>query len=187
MLVQLKNLIFKNLFLASALFLTTLFLYLSFKNIYFLFPLFFILLFFNFYYFRGYEILLATFLIPLPFFFSELFFKFPFYYYIIFWPIYYLIFTINKKFGWTLNLFFNIFILNNFFQIFSIFISTLVFGILSFLIFFFAFKEDIPHSLLKTIFSLEIFWLLFLGPFPINLRTIFNFIFFIWILNKKIL
>lgn len=187
MLVQLKNWIFKNIFLISALFLTTLFFYLAFKNIYFLFPLFFILLFFNFYYFRGYEILVATFLIPLPLFFSELFFDIPTYYYLIFWPIYYLIFITNNKLGWTLNTFLNIFIINNFFQVLSIFLTTFIFGLLCFLIFFWGFKENAVESLIKTIFASEFFWLVFLSPFNINLRTILNFIFILWILNKKIL
>lgn len=187
MLALLRNWIFKNLILILALLLTTIFFYLSFKNIYFFLPLFFLLLFFNFYYFRGYEILVATFLIPLPLFFSELFFDIPIYYYVIFWPIYYFIFIIKNKFGWTLNLFLNVFIINNFFQVFSIFLTTFIFGVLIFLITLCGFKENLLSALLKTIFSLEIFWLSFFTPFNINIRTILNFIVLFWILNKNLL
>ena len=186
MLGRLKNLIFNNIFLISALFFTTLFLFFSFKNIYFLIFYFLTLIFFNFYYFKSFEIFIASFL---PAFLLISFItisNLPYYYLLILWPIIYLILIKNKKLGWIIALFLSIYLLNNLFQFFSLFFNSILFSILVFLILFLGCKENLLESLVKTAFSLESFWILYLTPLGIKERTIINFLFLIWILNKKL-
>ena len=187
MLGKLKNLIFNNIFLISALFLTTLFLYFSFNNIYF-FPLFFItLIFYNFYYFKSLEIFIASFLPPLLLLSLISIFSLQAFYILILWPTCYLILIKFNKLGWIIILFLLIYILNNLFQTFSLFLISFLFSLLTFLILFFGYKENFIESLTKTAFSLEAFWILYFTPFGIKERTIINFLFLIWILNKKLL
>lgn len=187
MLSKLKSLIFNNLFFISAIIFTTLFFYLALKNPYFSFLFFFILFFFNFYYLRGAEIFLASLLTPSLLIFLNYILNLSGIYLALIWLFYYLIFITNNKFGWILNLFIFIFISNNLFQFFTLFFISILFTLIIFLMLFWGFRENLLNSLLKTIFILEFFWILYLSPLGINYRTIILFPFSIWILNKKLL
>lgn len=187
MLSRLKSSIFNNLLLILALASTTLFFYLSLKNPYFSFVLFIFLIFFNFYYLRGPEIFLSSILTPSFLILLSYILDLNQIYLTLIWPFYYFLFIKNSKLGWVLNLLLFVFISNNLFQFFTLFLISILFPLIVFLIMFLGFKENLLNSLLKTIFSLEIFWILYLSPLGIHYRTIILFVFMIWILNKKIL
>jgi len=187
MLSKLKNLIYNNFFPILALTLTTITFVFSLKNFYFSLLFLFLFLFFNFYYFRGPEIFVATILIPTPVLFIENTFQIPLYYFLIIWPIYYLIFIKNSNFGWLVNLALFLFIFNFLLNTFSLFFISIFFAIVLFLVMFFGFKQSLLDSILKTIFSLELFWVLFLSPIGFGYRALLNFVFLILILNKKFL
>jgi len=192
MLPKLKILIFNNYFFIFFIILTTLFFYLSFFNFYFYFVFFLFLFFFNFYYLRGIEIFFSSFISPLPFYF------FPFIFEIknikiesvlilssLLWLIYHFLLVKFKDYSNFYLYFFMTFTVYGLFNYLNFFVTIILYIILIFILFYFFVKDNLANSLIKTIFTSELFWLGYFLPISFYWTTCLLTLLFYFLVNRR--